>query len=82
MGVDGKIYASLEHRVFEFHHSSFLAGDSVASAGELVAEKGILKEVTRKSGHYQPEEFFANQFKERLAAEKIKVEDILFSSGF
>jgi len=37
-----------------FFHSSFLAGASVLSAGEMRVENGRLTGVTQKSGHYQP----------------------------
>ncbi|XP_038678467.1 IQ domain-containing protein IQM2-like [Tripterygium wilfordii] len=39
-----------------FHHSSFLAGGATIAAGGLVVENGILKEVSRQSGHYRPTE--------------------------
>jgi hypothetical protein len=38
-----------------FHHSSFLGGEPVAAAGELVFEDGCLKGITDGSGHYRPE---------------------------
>jgi hypothetical protein len=53
MDGDGRVYAG-QHRVGLFHHSSFLGGAEVAAAGELKVENGKLKEVTAKSGHYEP----------------------------
>ena len=38
----------------QFYHSSFLAGASVFSAGEMRVENGRLTGVTQKSGHYHP----------------------------
>jgi hypothetical protein len=37
-----------------FHHSSFLAGEPVASAGEIRAKNGVLELVSNASGHYEP----------------------------
>lgn len=55
MSEDGTIYVSKKHEPMVFHHSSFLAGGSVASAGELVVENGKLVEMSNKSGHYKLE---------------------------
>ena len=41
------------HAVDEFHHSSFLAGDAVASAGEIAVDNGTVVGVTNKTGHYK-----------------------------
>ncbi|MNJ22242.1 hypothetical protein D3C77_166100 [compost metagenome] len=48
------IYAH-SHKVHAFHHSSFLFGAPVNSAGEIAIRLGQLIGVTNKSGHYQPE---------------------------
>lgn len=40
----------------EFHHSSFLAGKQVKSAGQLCIMRGRLVGITPKSGHYKPGE--------------------------
>lgn len=82
MSKDGRIYASLQHSVGEFHHSSFLAGEAVASAGELKVIKGVINEVTRKSGHYQPSKYFNNQFIKHLAKEGVDVKNIVIKDGF
>ena len=56
----GNWYAG-SHIVGEFHHSSFLSGKPVLSAGEMKVENGELKVITAKSGHYKPskEQFIA-----------------------
>lgn len=48
------------HRTGAFHHSSFLAGKAILSAGEMKVEQGVPKILTAKSGHYQPgmEQFY------------------------
>ena len=37
-----------------FHHSSFLAGNEVACAGEIYVENGNLIKIDNNSGHYAP----------------------------
>jgi hypothetical protein len=54
MDRHGNIYAHGEHTVGSFHHSSFLRGGDVAAAGELEVRNGVLKAISRKSGHYWP----------------------------
>ena len=49
---DVSFYAG-PHSVDEFHHSSFLAGDAVASAGEIAVDDGTVVGVTNKTGHYK-----------------------------
>jgi hypothetical protein len=82
MSKDGRIYSSLSHSVGKFHHSSFLARSEVASAGELRIIKGIIEEVTRKSGHYQPSKSINIQLIKQLEKEGVKVKDIIVSDGF
>jgi hypothetical protein len=53
MDKSGRIFAA-QHKVGLFHHSSFLAGGSVAGAGEIKVDQGTIKSITNKSGHYQP----------------------------
>ena len=53
MSPKGKVYAH-SHHTGKFHHSSFLSGFPVASAGEIAVDRGIVRAVTAKSGHYQP----------------------------
>jgi len=54
MDADGTFYASMEQAVGEFHHSSLVAGDPVAAAGELDVGQGVLEALSDKSGHYRP----------------------------
>ncbi|KAL2649311.1 hypothetical protein R1flu_017439 [Riccia fluitans] len=52
---NGNLYASYQFKVFLFHHSTILAGASVASAGELQASKGVITFMSNLSGHYRPD---------------------------
>lgn len=54
MDQSGNFYASKVQVVGGFHHSSLLAGQPVAAAGEIQVENGVLKVITDKSGHYLP----------------------------
>lgn len=42
------------HIVGRYHHSSLLAGQAVACAGEMEVDQGKLLWLSNKSGHYQP----------------------------
>lgn len=41
------------HSTGKFHHSSFLSGEVVFSAGEICVSNGILVGLTNKTGHYK-----------------------------
>jgi uncharacterized protein (UPF0335 family) len=48
----------------------------VASAGELVVDQGVIREITRRSGHYQPTAEQLNQFVDRIDKSGIELSDI------
>ncbi|GAA2605545.1 WXG100 family type VII secretion target [Paractinoplanes durhamensis] len=54
MDGSGNLYATLDQRVGQTHHSSLLAGDSVVGAGEIEVVDGKLVAMTDQSGHYHP----------------------------
>ncbi|MEE2786849.1 MAG: hypothetical protein VX589_05885 [Myxococcota bacterium] len=62
----GRIYLTHHHYVGEFHHSSFLAGGPVASAGEMVIVDGRLLVLNNSSGHYRPPTQIARQVVQHL----------------
>jgi hypothetical protein len=78
----GNIYASKMQAVGEFHHSSFLAGKPVAAAREISIENGVVKEITRRSGHYMPSEKHLNQFVTELRSQGVSTETVKIGSGF
>jgi hypothetical protein len=53
MSNTGSIHVS-SHSVGHRHHSSLLAGEKTAGAGEIKVEKGKLTCISNKSGHYCP----------------------------
>jgi hypothetical protein len=61
MDEHGNFYASKKQIVGGFHHSSLLAGQPVAAAGELQVDKGVIKVISDKSGHYTPGRQFSQQ---------------------
>jgi hypothetical protein len=54
MAENGDLYASNYQEIGAFHHSSLLAGDPVAGAGELQVSNGEIQIISDKSGHYMP----------------------------
>ena len=53
--TDSKKFYSTKKETGRLHHSTFLAGQKVRGAGELITnEAGKLEEITDYSGHYQP----------------------------
>jgi ankyrin repeat protein len=54
MDPAGDIYITNNHPLGKFHHSSFLAGAPVAAAGIIRIENGVVKSISRDSGHYKP----------------------------
>jgi len=75
MDPDGNIYSG-EQRVMEFHHSSFLAGKDVASAGELMIFDGEILSHSRRSGHYKPTQEQHQQFISQLKTNGIDLSNI------
>nr|CAB3489097.1 unnamed protein product [Digitaria exilis] len=53
MSTARRLYAGMKERG-GFHHSSFLAGGAVITAGKLTAENGVIKSICPYSGHYKP----------------------------
>ena len=82
MDGEGNVYASTIQTRGYLHHSSFLAGGDVAGAGEMTVEKGVLQEVTRKSGHYRPPEELQKQVFDVLGARGIDMTDVISGPGF
>ena len=56
MSREGNFHVS-SHSVGNRHHSSLLAGQSVACAGEMKVKEGRLLKISNKSGHYTPDVF-------------------------
>jgi hypothetical protein len=82
MDEAGKIFASPTQTLGKFHHSSFLSGKPVASAGELSAVNGVVQEISRKSGHYQPSAKINSQIITELQRRGVDTKGIKETKGF
>jgi hypothetical protein len=89
MSEKGEIFISKQNEIGKFHHSSFLAGEKVAAAGDIIIEKGIIKQISNQSGHYKPiiEQVKRNLLKELSTRNYFstgtnKEENIKFITGF
>lgn len=62
------------------HHSSFLAGEAVAGAGEMmIDQQGFVKEVTDRSGHYKPGEAQTTQTLGELENKGVNLNNVKFT---
>jgi hypothetical protein len=75
MSASGKIYAG-EHKTGTIHHSSFLAGRTVLSAGEIKVVGGQVKGLSNLSGHYQPKPWTLMHVLHRLKSYQVPLGDI------
>ncbi len=62
----GRIFLTHLHETGLFHHSTFLAGAPVASAGEMLIIDGLIVYLDNASGHYRPPSGIAQQIVHRL----------------
>ena len=76
MSPKGRIYLSQRHAVGKFHHSSFLKGGPVATAGEISIINGKIKMINNRSGHYYPSEKSLDQLMIELKDRSFDTKDI------
>ncbi len=76
MDENGNLYASNEQIWGTFHHSSFLAGEPVAGAGEIQVSNGELQFLTDHSGHYRPSRAYTQQVLNTLASQGIDISNV------
>lgn len=79
MSGNGTLYASTRHGPGGFKHSSFLAGNPVAAAGEMVVNKGKLTFINNESGHYTPSGTLVTQALTELRARGLDVNHVTTS---
>ncbi len=79
MDGQGNLYASTNHKVGEFHHSSFLAGEPAAGAGHIAVKQGEVVKMNNDSGHYEPSREFSKQVTEELARQGLKLQPGTFT---
>lgn len=78
----GRIYASNKHPVFLLHHSSMLAGNPVAAAGELSVIQGVIKKASSCSGHYRQSIVLTKQIKPALRRVGYEDDFYIFDCSF
>ncbi|MFD3744479.1 hypothetical protein [Nocardia sp. NPDC058633] len=71
----GNLYSAPFHILGEFHHSSFLAGEPVAGAGEIAASQGRVLLISDHSTHYRPARRYTRQVTENLRRLGVDVAD-------
>ncbi|GEM31564.1 hypothetical protein NN3_25710 [Nocardia neocaledoniensis NBRC 108232] len=77
MDSNGVLYSSPNHVLGEFHHSSFLAGEPAAGAGEIEARYGQVRLISDHSSHYRPARRFTEQVVDSLARQGVRVDDLV-----
>jgi hypothetical protein len=75
MDENGNLYASNYQEVGVFHHSSLLAGEPVAGAGELQVSNGEIQIISDKSGHYMPTHDYTMQTVNYLRSLGLNIND-------
>jgi hypothetical protein len=68
MAPDGTLYGTFDAKLHVVHHSSLLAGQPVACAGDMVVVQGEVLEVDNASGHYKPSAEALDNVVQRLRA--------------
>ncbi|KAF9955492.1 hypothetical protein BGZ65_003361 [Modicella reniformis] len=64
-----------------FHHSSFLGGGAVCSAGAIIVNQGILLKLNPKSGHYRPRQKHFDRLQEWLRESSVDMKNVKVSYG-
>lgn len=84
LAPDGELYAGRGDysSATKLHHSSFLAGDPVAAAGEVVASAGRPTRITARSGHYKPPLCLLDQLRAELERRGIDLRGVPFEKGY
>ncbi len=76
MAPDGTIYVSFDHKQGTFHHSSLVAGQPVAGAGDMTVIDGEVLELSNSSGHYRPPPRSLKQVQARLEEMGLKLDGV------
>lgn len=66
MDRNGDLFVSMHEEDGKFQHSSLVAGEHLAMAGEIRVERGRITYINNASGHYKPSKAQMNQFINRL----------------
>ncbi len=77
----GSIYASNKPRSGKFHHSSFLSGNPVAIAGEIVVNNGEIIKINRQGSHYKSSSEQLDQFTHHLNKNRVNLSDVFIDKS-
>lgn len=77
MDATGKIWVSFGAKVNKFHHSSFLKGQPVAAAGEMIIFQGRIYAINNRSGHYHPPPVVIKRVLQTLKSNGVSTQGIL-----
>lgn len=83
MDPAGTIYAKPTSPMLtcKFHHSSFVAGGTVAGAGQIKIRQGKATFIDNCSGHYRPSDDIMDQVLSVLERNKVEVERVRYYGG-
>lgn len=75
---DGVLYGGQKEtkKIPRVHHTSFVGGECVQTAGMMVIVNGSIKTIYPHSGHYRPSEYEVLVLLRFLVANKVPLEDI------
>lgn len=76
----GTIYAGVQ-KIGVFHHSSFLSGADVVTAGEFKFIDGVL-EISNSSGHYTPTRASLKSLVEELISRGVNINKVKIKKKF
>ena len=77
MSANGELWLSFESKVHYFHHSTLLAGQPIAAAGEMIIFQGKLFAINNQSGHYHPPPIVLKRVLKVLKAKGVNIKDLL-----
>ena len=77
MNARGEIWLSFDSKDHYFHHSTLLAGQPIAAAGEMIIFQGKLYAINNQSGHYQPPPIILKRVLSVLENKGVDIKDVL-----
>ena len=77
MDESGGIFIKNLPEIGNYHHSSFLRGGKVASAGHIVIQDGVLKGLNAQTGHYKIPADYNKQILDQLQAKGVLLDNVI-----
>jgi filamentous hemagglutinin family protein len=76
MDGQGRIFATTEQKIGEFHHSSLANGEPTAMSGHMLVKGGKLVHIDNNSGHYKPDLDQLNQMRGYLSEQGVDLSNV------